>query len=211
MSGLEWKPELWRGQGLVEVNAFHTRLTDLFHVREADDGETSAFEFVKANHGAARVYGFEVNLGWGIEDRLFFQGGMVEQRALFDTPEPDFGSIDFFRTPRRYGNATATWKHPVTGDLFVGLRITGSMRAPHYAGFIDEDRLERTPVFTSVDASWSRTLLSTGEGRLVLSLTGRNLTNAFQRDVDQGPLRDASYVYGPRFPRALSAGLRVEF
>jgi outer membrane receptor for ferrienterochelin and colicins len=135
---------------------------------------------------------------------------MVEQRARFDEPEPDFGSLDLFRTPRRYGSATLTWVEPRVGELFVGLRVTGSMRAPHYAGFIDEDRLERTPVFATLDASVARALVSDGARRLVLTVTGRNLTGSFQRDLDRGPLRDAGYVYGPRVPRAVAVGLRVE-
>jgi outer membrane receptor for ferrienterochelin and colicins len=211
MAGLEWKPQAGRGQALVEFNAFHTRLTDLFHVSEADDPSTAHFEFVKTNFGGARVYGVELNVGWGIEDHLIFQGGIVTQRARFDEAEPDFGSRDFFRTPEHYGNLTATWNHEPLGELFVGLRFTGSMKAPHYAGYVDEDRLEHTPVFTTVDASFSRPLLTQGDRTLVLSVTGRNLTDAFQPDVDQGIFRDSAYVYGPRFPRSVSAGLRVEF
>jgi outer membrane receptor for ferrienterochelin and colicins len=210
MSGFEWKPELAGGQGLVEFNAFRTRLTDLFHVSEADDPSTPEFEFVKANFGGATVQGFEVNLGWGIEDRLVLQGGFVEQRSRFDAPEPDFGSRDFFRTPRRYGNLTATWKHAALGDLFAGVRVTGTMRAPHYAGAIAADTLERTPAFVTLDASWARVLVRQAERRLVLTVTGRNLTDAYQRDLDQGPLRDAAYVYGPRAPRSVSLGVRVE-
>jgi outer membrane receptor for ferrienterochelin and colicins len=211
MAGVEWKPEAWHGQALVEFNAFHTRLTNLFHVGEADNPATSQVEFAKTNFGGARVYGLEVNLGWGIEDRLVFQGGIVEQRARFDEAEPDFGSRDFFRAPQRYGNLTATWKHPSTGDLFVGVRFTGSMVAPHYAGYIDQDRLETTPIYSTLDASFSRPVFADGDRQLVLSVTGRNLTDAFQRDVDQGSLRDSAYVYGPRFPRSVSVGLRVEF
>jgi outer membrane receptor for ferrienterochelin and colicins len=211
MAGVEWKPEARLGQGLLEVNVFRTRLTDLFHVGEADDADTPEFEFVKSNVGGAAVYGVEVNVGWGIDDRLIFQGGIVEQRARFDEAEPDFGSRDFFRTPRRYGNLTATWKHPQAGDFFVGVRFTGAMAAPHYAGFVDADRLERTPPFSTIDASFSRPLVGADGRRLVLSLMGRNLTDRFQRDLDQGPLRDAAYVYGPRFPRSVSLGLRAEF
>jgi outer membrane receptor for ferrienterochelin and colicins len=62
-----------------------------------------------------------------------------------------------------------------------------------------------------VDASFSRPVFADGDRRLVLSVTGRNLTNAFQRDVDQGMLRDSAYVYGPRFPRSVAVGLRMEF
>jgi outer membrane receptor for ferrienterochelin and colicins len=85
------------------------------------------------------------------------------------------------------------------------------MAAPHYAGFVDADRLERTPPFSTIDASFSRPLVGADGRRLVLSLMGRNLTDRFQRDLDQGPLRDAAYVYGPRFPRSVSLGLRAEF
>src|SRR5690606_15316363 len=101
-----------------------------FHVGAADDLSTPEFEFAKSNVGGARVYGLELNLGWGIEDRLILQGGIVEQRARLDRPEPDFGSRDLFRTPRRYGNATAAWKHAAAGDFFVGARFTGTMAAP---------------------------------------------------------------------------------
>ena len=47
-----------------------------------------------------------------------------------------------------------------------------------------------------------------GGRTMTLTVNGRNLTNAYQRDLDQGPLRDAAYVYGPRFPRSIAVGLR---
>ncbi|HUF24224.1 MAG TPA: TonB-dependent receptor [Vicinamibacterales bacterium] len=210
MAGFEWKPELWRGQALVEINAFDTRLADLFHVVEQDDPLTAPFEMLKTNFGRARVHGVEMNLGWGIGDALVLQGGIVEQRARFESPEPDFGSRDFFRTPRRMANATATVRGVAGFNLFAGLRYTGPMLAPHYAGWIDEDRLERTPGFVVADATISRAVPMAG-ARLVIALTGRNLTNAYQRDLDRGPLRDAAYVYGPRMPRSLALGARIEF
>jgi outer membrane receptor for ferrienterochelin and colicins len=210
MAGLEWKPEAGRGQALFEVNGFHTGLRDLFSVQEADDPSTPIFEFRKVNFGRAQVYGIEVNVGWGIGDRFVLQGGVVEQRARFAEPEPDFGSRDFFRTPRRYSNATLTWRMPRTADLFAAVRHTGPMLAPHYAGFIDEDRLESTPSFVVFDLAAARTFRTGGDTRLTLGVSARNLTNAYQRDLDRGPLRDAAYVYGPRFPRTLGVTLRVE-
>ncbi|HUF46798.1 MAG TPA: TonB-dependent receptor [Vicinamibacterales bacterium] len=209
MAGVEWKPTAWRGQALVEVNVFHTRLTDLFHIIDDDDPLTSPFEVRKTNLGGARVYGVEINLGWGIGDALVVQGGVVTQRATFDEPEPDFGSRSFFRTPERYGNATIRWS-PAAWELFAGLRATGSMVAPHYAGFIATDRLERTRAFVTLDASLGRRFAA-GRQSLVVTVAARNLTNAFQPDLDRGPLRDASYVYGPRFPRSIGVLTRVEF
>ena len=211
MLGAEWKPVAGPGQALVEVNAFSTRLTNLFHVIEQDDAATGAIEFVKTNFGAARVYGIEVNLGWGIGDDFIIQGGLVEQRARFDEAEPDFGSRDFFRSPRRYGNLMVTWNPHGIADFFAGVRYTGPMPVPHYAGVIDAKRLERSPPFVTWDAGVSRELGEWGGRTITLTVNGRNLTNAYQRDLDQGPLRDAAYVYGPRFPRSVAIGLRATF
>jgi outer membrane receptor for ferrienterochelin and colicins len=211
MAGFEWKPELGRGQALLEVNAFHTSLDDLFNVQEADRPSTAVIEFRKVNFGTARVYGVEVNAGWGIGDALVLQGGIVEQRARFGTPEPDFGSRDFFRTPERYANATLTWRVPSIADIFTAARYTGTMKAPHYAGYVPRTRLETTPAFIVVDAAISRTLTLAGGSRFTVGLLAKNLTNAYQPDLDRGPLRDSAYVYGPRFPRTLGLSLKVEY
>jgi outer membrane receptor for ferrienterochelin and colicins len=209
MAGFEFKPVIGIGQGLIEVNGFYTRLLDLFHNIEADDPGTPMFEFLKVNLGGARVYGIEANIGWGIGDDLILQGGVVLQRSSFDDAEPDFGSAEFFRTPGVYGNLSATWNSPVA-ELFAGLRYTGSMQLPHYAGYIEEDRLETTTEFLTADVYVARPFEVAGR-RLALSLGVRNLTNAYQPDLDRGPLRDASYVYGPRFPRTVRLGLRADF
>lgn len=208
MAGGEWKPSLFGGQALVELNGFHTRLRDQFHLREQDLPDTDAREFLKMNLGTATVRGVEANIGWGRGDHLVLQGGFVVQRSTFGQPDPDFGSTRFFRTPDVYGNASVTVKEVTPIDVFVGLRLTGSMLAPHFAGAIPEDRLERTPAFAQVDVSFSRAVIK-APVPLTVSVTIRNLTNAYQRDLDQGPLRDAGYVYGPRLPRSFQVSVRV--
>ena len=211
MGGFEWKPEIGRGQGLLEVNGFYTSLSDLFNVQEADDPATDLSEFRKVNFGEASVYGIELNAGWGIGDMFVLQGGIVEQRARFGEAEPDFGSRDFFRTPRRYANGTVTWRVPRAADIFAAARYTGPMKAPHYAGYIPADRLETTTSFVLFDAAISRTFGPASGPRLTIGLSARNLTNAYQPDLDRGPLRDAAYVYGPRFPRTIGASIKVDY
>jgi len=200
MAGAEWKPALGRGQALVEATLFHTRLTNLFHTLTTDSA------LFKTNLGGARVEGVEINLGWGIGDDLVIQGGIVSQRAVFDAPEPTFGSRDFFRTPRHYGSLTTLWRSHAGWEAFVGVKFTGRMTAPHYAGFIATTRLEHTDRFVTFDASVSRAL-----GPVTLTAIGRNLSNAYQSDFDRGPLRDAAYVYGPRMPRSFGLSARMEF
>jgi outer membrane receptor for ferrienterochelin and colicins len=211
MAGAEWKPFVGRGQALIEINAFSTRLTNLFHVIDNDDPSSAPIEFLKTNFGGATVSGVEINLGWGVGDEFIVQGGVVEQRARFDEAEPDFGSRDFFRSPRRYGNVTVTWNPHDIANFFAGVRYTGPMAVPHFAGVIAHNRRERSPSFVTLDASVSRTLGDWSGRTVTLTINGRNLTNAYQEDLDQGPLRDAAYVYGPRFPRSIAVGIRAEF
>jgi len=139
------------------------------------------------------------------------QGGIVEQRALFGEAEPDFGSRQFFRTPQRYANTTVTCRVPRLADVFAAARYTGSMKAPHYAGFIAANRLETTRSFVLLDVAVSRTFGPRTGPRLTVGISARNLTDAYQPDIDRGPLRDSAYVYGPRFPRSIGASLKVDY
>ncbi len=209
--GMEWTPLVWGGVGLVEANLFRTRLDDLFLVVADDDPLTPGAEFTRTNFGSATVKGVELNLGWAHGDRLELQLGVVVQRAERDSPDPDFGVTEFFRTPDVYGVASVAWRIPSLADLWLGARYTGEMKVPHYEGFIPEDRLETSEPFLTLDLRLSREfpLASEPTTRLRLAAGGRNITDEFQQDLDQGPDRDAGYVYGPRYPRSwyLSLGL----
>jgi outer membrane receptor for ferrienterochelin and colicins len=209
--GTEWRPRLGSSSAMIDFNLFYTGIRNLFNVHEDDDPTTPDLEFVRTNSGTAKVYGMELNLGYGIPKKFRVEAGYVEQRSRFGQPEPDFKSKDFFRTPNRYGTLTATWKHPGLVDVFLGAKFTGPMKAPHYAGFIEEDRLETTPSFITLDASVSRSFDVGGDSKTIFSVGVKNLTNSYQKDLDQGPKRDAGYVYGPRFPRSAYASIRLEF
>jgi outer membrane receptor for ferrienterochelin and colicins len=62
-----------------------------------------------------------------------------------------------------------------------------------------------------VDATYDYPIPLAGGRRVVVGAIARNLTNAYQADLDRGADRDSGYVYGPRFPRSVSLRLRVEF
>ncbi len=210
MVGIEWRPMVGRRTAMaVDSTFFDTRIDDLFHRLEADEPGTPELEFVRANFGRARVRGLE--LGWGLRHGgLTVDAGYAWQRAEFGVAEPDFGSTTMFRTPEKYGTASVQWALPRGFDLFAGLRYTGSMLAPHYAGYIAEDRLEVTPGFLTWDLGLSRRFALGGDRRITATVALRNLTDEYQRDLDRGPLRDAGYVHGPRFPRSVVVGVRVD-
>ena len=209
---LEWRPTFGRkGSASIGVNLFRTDLDELMNVVEADDPTTPEAEFLRVNQGDALVEGVEISASarWG--SRWSADFGFVQQSSRFGEPEPDFGSRDFFRTPDRYGSIGLIYRLTNRLDLFTGIIYTGKMKAPHYAGFIDEDRLETTPSFLTVDLNLSRTFEP--PSGLELKMTGgvKNLTDDYQPDLDQGPDRDAGYVYGPRLPRQFFVGASTRF
>jgi outer membrane receptor for ferrienterochelin and colicins len=211
MLGVEWTPSSGIHNGLIEVNTFYTGLQDLFKVIDADIPSTDDREFLRTNLGGARVRGVEINLGYAIGDRFKAEGGIVFQNGRYNEPEPDFGSRHFFKTPSRHGNLSVIYKQPRVAEFFIGLRYGGSMYLPHYAGYIEEDRLAKTKSYTVIDASITRGIPWFNDSHVELIAGFKNLTNEYQQDLDKGPNRDAGYVYGPRFPRTFSATLKFEF
>ena len=207
----EWKPTFGRlGSSAFEVVLFRTDLDDLFFVRDADLPFTPAFERRKTNFGDAVVQGVELAAAYRFGASFFVEASIVEQRARFGQFETDFGSRDFYRTPESYGSLNLQVALPGRIDLFGGLLYTGSMKVPHYAGFITEDRLETTNDFLTVSLGLSRSF-AVGDRTLEVSLAAKNLTNEYQEDLDRGPLRDSAYVYGPRLPRTVSLSVGFEW
>lgn len=212
--GAEWLPASSFGQIRCEANLFYTDIDDSFQVVERDDPATpEQTEFFRINGSGSEVYGVELNTSFARAGVFSVDAGVVFQRTRFDTPEPDFGSERFLRTPQATGVLSFTWRAWRPWEAFVGLKYTGQMKVPHYAGFIPENRLESTPAFLTVDANVSRRIpLGYGDGTaLVLRLGAKNLTDDFQEDLDKGPDRDAGYIYGPRYPRTFYTSAKLEF
>jgi outer membrane receptor for ferrienterochelin and colicins len=210
--GGEYTPVVGNGMALIETNLFYTDINDSFFNDVTDNIETdNQLEFTRINRGSSAVYGVEFNIGYQLFNNLSASIGYTEQRARFDDFDNDFRTRDYFKTPNRYGVATLNWELPELFEVFAGLKYTGPMKARHFAGFIEEDRLETTKSFLTFDLGLQKEILLGKKDKLVLSVGGRNLTNDIQRDFDNGPLRDSDYTYGPRFPRSIYSALKYVF
>jgi outer membrane receptor for ferrienterochelin and colicins len=236
--GMEWDINLdWT----LEVNGFQTWIRDtFFNEIDGIQDEPGLLKRTKVNSGSARVYGAEVNLGYRWNNRVRFDLGYVEQRAEFSGSQlllgdPTGGDPDdnpifsrrFQRTPERYG-VFRMFFTPGASTFFLGGRVTGPMEIPHvmndltyaqdptqgsYPGqpALLGNALKTSPWFLTLDASVSHPWKLGGSRVLTTTLGCRNLLNAFQEDLDRGKYRDASYVYGPRFPRTLFATVSLTF
>lgn len=214
LANFSYEPKWGYGQALVEIAVFRTDLKDTFLLQENDDPLTDEVEFFRINSGRSVVQGIELNLGYAPHPRLQLEAGFVLESAKLDEPEGDFGVRDFFRTPDQYGVFSAKTTLGAGVDVAVLGKYTGKMWVPHYEGpTIEAPELVRSPEFFTWDLRCSRAFdLGASQHRsLTLALGARNLTNEYQQDLDQGPDRDAGFVYGPRYPRSYYLSASYQF
>ena len=115
-----------------------------------------------------------------------------------------------FRTPDVYGFFTASYNITKAFTASVSGTYTGSMLVQHLAGSgTPVDKAVNTPRFFDANAKLSYELKVYKTACLEFSAGIMNIFNSYQRDFDQGSLRDSGYIYGPSTPRSLMAGIKL--
>lgn len=207
------------------VEGFYTNLRDVFVLDVIGSEPNGSTVKERRNGSGAKVYG--ANIDWRLNySRYMLQLGFTAQRNRYTVAEawsedPDVAPTrEMPRAPELYGYFTLTGS-PVR-DLECSLSgiYTGRMHVPHYApdpadvtegnpyGYITRDEMVATPNFFELGVKAAYTFKLTGKLRMQLSAGVKNLTGAFQRDLDRGPLRDSGYFYGPTTPRTYFVALK---
>lgn len=213
---------LYRGGIDVDITGegFYTYLQDIFAERRYEDAAGNEIsERYNADRGhVAGVHG-AVKVAW--KRWIQAQLGATWQLSRYSKPlewsEGAAPEIRMLRTPDVYGYLlleSNPWRNlglSVTGNF------TGPMLVPHET---DEPALTKTPSFfvLNVQVSYDfrialqRKSAMAGPDEVVLQLTAgvQNLTDAYQRDLDTGVLRDSGYIYGPKQPRSLYLGVKMK-
>ena len=86
---------------------------------------------------------------------------------------------------------------------------TGSMIVPHYAGYIENDRMEVTPDFLDLNFKVAYTFVLRDHMNLEVNAGVQNILDSFQGDLDKGEFRDSGYFYGPTQPRTFFVGMKI--
>jgi outer membrane receptor for ferrienterochelin and colicins len=73
------------------------------------------------------------------------------------------------------------------------------MYVPHFAGYIANDKLEKTPDFWDLGLKASYDFVLNKGAGLQLSAGVKNIFNSYQSDFDKGENRDAGYILDPHF------------
>jgi outer membrane receptor for ferrienterochelin and colicins len=210
-TGLDYIGLLQGRRYSLGANFFSTTLRDNFLLVESEPEGPDSRLWLRTNGPGSYVRGVDINGDYEITRDFSIRGGATFQVARFDQPEPQFGSLDFFRTPDRYGFLGFDWHLPGEIEFLGTADFTGAMKVPHLAGYIPEDRLENSSCFAVLTFVVSRTFDVTDQARMRLYLNAGNVTDNFQPDLDRGPNRDSAYVYGPGAMRQFIVGATWEF
>jgi len=210
-SGLDYVGAVAGRSFQLGASFFWTDLRDNFQLKEVAVVQGNYRQLLRVNGKGSYVRGVDLNGNLKLTSKLSFRGGASFQVARYKDPEEQFGSLSYFRTPERYGFLGFDWELPWKIQLFETTEFTGSMLVPHYAGYIPADRLETSSDFTVFNLVLSRTFDVADNSRARVFVNINNITDDYQPDLDQGPDRDAGYVYGPMQMRRIVMGITWEF
>jgi len=209
-SGFDFGKQIGRNLIQLSLEAFYNKLANTFVLHEIERIENARI-FERINGSGSKVYGFSLDFGLVLGPAFSLSSGWTVQRSRLDESEPDFGSREFFRTPGAYGYVSMSYKNKSLVNIDLSGEYTGPMKAPHYAGYIDEDRLETTRSFWVLNLKLQR-IINISEGYNVsLFLGAFNILNSYQKDLDRGVDRDSGYVYGPAKPKSFYTGFEFSF
>lgn len=205
----------WQANVLVE--GFYTGLNDVFILEDIGYDSNGYAIKERRNGNGARVYGanLDAKLAHGKEAVLSL--GFTAQRSRYNSPEiwsedsngTPLTTSRMMRTPDYYGYFTFTSEPVKNFDFSLSGTYTGSMIVPHYAGYIEEDRMETTPNFFDLNVKFNYTFILQDHIKLQVNMGVQNIFNHFQTDLDRGEFRDSGYFYGPTQPRTLFIGFKI--
>jgi outer membrane receptor for ferrienterochelin and colicins len=209
-TGFDYGKQIGRSLIQFSIGAFYNDLENTFILHEIKRTEKARI-LERINGSGSKVYGLSLDFGLVLGPSLSLSSGWTVQRSRLDEPEPEFNSKEFFRTPNSYGYISASYKNIKFLNIDLSGEYTGSMKAPHYAGYIEEDRLETTSSFLVINLKIHRPINITENCNISLYLGAYNLLNSYQEDLDKGEDRDSGYVYGPAKPRCFYTGFEFSF
>lgn len=204
--------------GKMEANllaeGFFTRINDIFILTETGLNANGNIIMERQNGSGAKVSGINIEGKLAPSTKVQLQFGYTLQQSLYNNAErwSDDPNVlperKILRTPDDYGYFSLSINPARQLSLSATGTYTGSMLAPHFAGYIINDRLETTPAFFDANLKASYDFKLKGVN-LLISGGMKNIFNSYQSNLDKGALRDAGFVYGPGMPRTIFISLKI--
>ncbi|MCL2074458.1 MAG: TonB-dependent receptor [Marinilabiliaceae bacterium] len=195
------------------IDFFYTNLKDVFVLEERGVAANGYLLFERTNAPGAVVQGVNIEFKTGITSRFAADFGFTFQRSRYKEPhewseDVPAGKI-MLRSPDEYGYVSLNFFPFKSFTVSATGNYTGSMLYPHYEGYIEKDTENWTPTFFDAGLRLAYDFQITNQFNIQLSSGMKNIFDQFQKDIDRGPLRDATYIYGPTMPRMIYFGIKV--
>lgn len=203
-------------QSSLLIEGFVTDIYNPFTSVTTNEGEGIIIEETRNGEGVY-VYGSNIELNVAPSNLVSFQMGGTVQGSRYredqivyegDSPNDVVKTNTLLRSPNAYGYVNATWEALPKTTFFVNGIYTGSMTLPHQ--MIDESFvIKKSPRFFELNARVSYNFSVKRDYNIELFGGIQNLLDAYQKDLDKGPLRDANYIYGPSMPQTFTFGVKI--
>ena len=212
--------DLYHNFGRVQTNllveGFYTILNDVFTLERIgqNDDETIIY-WERRNGSGAKVKGINFEGKIGLPNTFEVQFGYTLQSSKYNEPEKWSDQLTpqrkMFRAPDHYGYFTASYNITPLFKASLFGNYTGSMLVKHTVnhGVTETDHEKDTPAFWDMGAKLAYNFKIGVSTNLEVNGGVKNIFNAFQKDLDYGVLKDASYVHGPALPRMYFIGIKV--
>lgn len=209
---VDWTTNFGHWQANILAEAFYTDLSDVFVIESISPAVQE-----RRNGDGARVYGVNLDAKIAHGKEASFQLGFTAQRSEYKSEEAWTELEDgtalttkrMTRTPDYYGYFTFSSEPFKNFGFSLSGVYTGSMQVPHFAGYIEQDRMETTPEFFDCNVKLNYTFILKDHMKLQLNAGVQNIFDQFQKDLDKGTFRDAGYFYGPTAPRSVFIGFKI--
>lgn len=213
---VDWTTKFGHWQANILLEGFYTDLNNVFILEDIGTNADGHAMKERRNGNGARVYGANIDAKIAHGKDISLQLGFTAQQSRYKSAEA-WTEVDgtplttkrMMRTPDYYGYFTLTSSPLKRLDLSLTGTYTGSMIVPHYAGYIENDRMETTPDFFDLNFKAAYTFVLHDHINLELNAGVQNILNSFQKDLDKGEFRDSGYFYGPTQPRTYFVGIKI--
>lgn len=213
---IDWTTKFGHWQANILLEGFYTDLNNVFILEDVGTNADGFAMKERRNGDGARVYGANIDAKIAHGKDISLQVGFTAQQSRYKSAEA-WTEVDgealttkrMMRTPDYYGYFTLTSSPLKRLDLSISGTYTGSMIVPHYAGYIENDRMETTPDFFDLNFKAAYTFVLHDHINLEVNAGVQNILDSFQKDLDKGEFRDSGYFYGPTQPRTFFVGIKI--
>ncbi len=213
---IDWTTQLGHWQSNILLEGFYTGLDNVFVLEDIGHNNEGFMMKERRNGSGARVYGVNLETKFAHGKDVSLQMGITAQQSRYKQPEvwtevdgQELTTRRMPRTPDFYGYFTLSAKPLKNFNVALSGTYTGEMIVPHYAGYIENDRMEETPDFFDFGVKLDYTFILRDHINLQLNAGVQNIFDSFQKDLDKGEFRDSGYFYGPTAPRTFFIGFKI--